>query len=304
MADFDSKLPIRALATDVTVEVANASGTTINPVEEFAQASTTSGQKGPLDQGAVTTAAPTYTTGTTNPLSLTTAGALRTDGSGATQPVSGTVTANIGTTGGLALDATLTGGTMKTKIVDAGGTNVATVSAAGAVKIDGSAVTQPVSAASLPLPTGASTEATLSALNGKFNSLGQKTMANSAPVVIASDQSAIPVTFSNTTVEVPQYNTASAVAANASNTQTYSPGSTISFDGVDASASGQMKIEIQYGTTGSEATKAVFFTSKGNLQLIWRLPNPVSITNTMSVKVIRTNMDNQAMDVYSTIQTH
>lgn len=57
----------------------------------------------------------------------------------------GTLTANIGTTNGLALDATLTGGTQKTKIVDSGGTNVATVSAAGAVKVDGSAVTQPVS---------------------------------------------------------------------------------------------------------------------------------------------------------------
>jgi len=56
-----------------------------------------------------------------------------------------TVTANIGTTNGLALDATLTGGTQKTKLVDSGGTYVATVSAAGAVKVDGSGVTQPVS---------------------------------------------------------------------------------------------------------------------------------------------------------------
>ena len=61
------------------------------------QASTSSGQKGPLLQAAVTTAAPTYTTAQTDPLSLTTAGALRVDGSGATQPVSGTVTANAGT---------------------------------------------------------------------------------------------------------------------------------------------------------------------------------------------------------------
>lgn len=36
---------------------------------------------------------------------------LKVDGSGVTQPVSGTVTANIGTSGSLALDATLTGGT-------------------------------------------------------------------------------------------------------------------------------------------------------------------------------------------------
>lgn len=58
------------------------------------------------------------------------------------------------------------------------------------------------------LPTGAATEATLSALaaedfatqttlaalNAKFGSLGQTTMTGSAPVVIASDQSAIPIT--------------------------------------------------------------------------------------------------------------
>jgi hypothetical protein len=47
--------------------------------------------------GAVTTAAPAYTTGQTDPISLTLAGALRVDGSGVTQPVSGAVTANAGT---------------------------------------------------------------------------------------------------------------------------------------------------------------------------------------------------------------
>lgn len=107
----------------------------------LAQASTTSGQFGTLAQGAVSTAAPSYTNGQTDPLSLTLAGALRTDSS---------------------------------------------------------AVTQPVSAASLPLPTGAATSAnqttansSLSSIDSKLNTLGQKTMANSVPVVIASDQSAI-----------------------------------------------------------------------------------------------------------------
>lgn len=74
---------------------------------------------------------------------------VRVDPTGTTtQPVSGAVTANAGTnlnTSALALDATLTGGSQKTKIVDTGGANVASVSAAGAVKVDGSAVTQPVS---------------------------------------------------------------------------------------------------------------------------------------------------------------
>jgi hypothetical protein len=50
--------------------------------------STTSGQTGNLDMAAVTSSSPAYTNGQTNPLSLTTAGALRIDGSAVTQPVS------------------------------------------------------------------------------------------------------------------------------------------------------------------------------------------------------------------------
>lgn len=45
--------------------------------DALAQGSTTSGQLGALVMGAVTTAAPTYTTATTNPLSIDTAGNLR-----------------------------------------------------------------------------------------------------------------------------------------------------------------------------------------------------------------------------------
>jgi len=51
----------------------------------------------------------------------------------------------------------------------------------------------------LPLPSGAATETTLTALltttafQARINTLGQKTMANSTPIVIASDQSALPV---------------------------------------------------------------------------------------------------------------
>lgn len=44
---------------------------------DYAQGSTTSGQLGPLIQGAVTTLAPTYVTGQTSPLGLTTSGEVR-----------------------------------------------------------------------------------------------------------------------------------------------------------------------------------------------------------------------------------
>lgn len=131
--------------------------------------------------------------------------ALKVDGSAVTQPVSGTVTANAGTnlnTSALALDATLTNATQKTKIVDTAGTNVASVSAAGAVKVDGSAVTQPVSGT---VTANAGTNLNTSALlldatfTGRINTQGQKTMAASTPVVLASDQSALPVSVNFST---------------------------------------------------------------------------------------------------------
>lgn len=207
-----------------------------------------------------------------------------TDGGGSIT-VDGTVTANIGTTGGLALDATLTGGAQRARVTDGvsdaavkpastaplatdpalvvaispnssvsttnasvgangaaapaastqvGGSDGAALQAARVFDLDTGAgaeydlgvsvrlpgaggsvaggtaanplrtdptgtTTQPVSAASLPLPAGAATEATLAgvlttaAFQARINTLGQKTSANSTPVVLASDQSAVPV---------------------------------------------------------------------------------------------------------------
>ena len=125
----------------------------------------------------------------------------------ATQPVSFTrlssgtdsVTANIGTTNGLALDITVGSLLKPSSTLSAVSTitNTVTVKAdtlvnqTNAFKVDGSAVTQPVSAVSLPLPTGAATESTLSSLSAKFSALGQATMAASVPVVLASNHSDI-----------------------------------------------------------------------------------------------------------------
>lgn len=61
------------------------------------------------------------------------------------------------------------------------------------------AVAVPVSAAALPLPTNAATEPTLASrladatFTGRINTFGQKAMAASTPMVIASDQTAVPV---------------------------------------------------------------------------------------------------------------
>ena len=64
---------------------------------------------------------------------------------------------------------------------------------ATAVKVDGSAVTQPISAAALPLPAGAATQTTLAAISAQLPaSLGAKATAASVAVNIASDQT-VPV---------------------------------------------------------------------------------------------------------------
>jgi hypothetical protein len=171
---------------------------------------------------------------------VTGSNALKVDGSAVTQPVSGTVaisggtitsitdsvavtgtvTANAGTnldTSALATSANQTNGNQQTQIVEGG--NTATVTASSALKVDGSAVTQPISAASLPLPTSASTSAlqttgnsTLSTISGQLPaSLGAKTTANSMAVNIASDQT---VSVSASSLPLP---TGAATSANQTN---------------------------------------------------------------------------------------
>lgn len=92
--------------------------------------------------------------------------ALLVDGSGATQPVSGTVTVTAatlplpsGASTAAKQPALGTAGTASADVITVQG-----VASMTALKTDGSAVTQPVSAAALPLPSGAATSAKQPAL--------------------------------------------------------------------------------------------------------------------------------------------
>lgn len=62
-------------------------------------------------------------------------------------------------------------------------------------KVDGSAVTQPVSNTNLDVAL--STRLADTTFTGRINTQGQKAMAASTPVVIASDQSSLPITISS-----------------------------------------------------------------------------------------------------------
>ncbi len=144
---------------------------------------------------------------------------------GTPQPVSGTVTVSGTVPVSLASQPLPTGaatsakqpslGVSGTPSVDvisvqgiAGGTPQSisgTVAVSGTVPVSGTvgiSGTVPMSLASQPLPTGASTEATSATrladatFTGRINTMGQKTMDASTPVTIASDQSPLAVTVS------------------------------------------------------------------------------------------------------------
>jgi hypothetical protein len=114
------------------------------------------------------------------------------------------------------------------------------------------ATTQPISAAALPLPTGAATEATLAgvlttaAFQARINTLGQKTMANSTPVVLASDQSAIPVTIGSSTT-----GTRSDVATNAASTTILAANASRRGASIFNDAGSSRILYIKMGTTAS-----------------------------------------------------
>jgi len=119
----------------------------------------------------------------------------------------------------------------------AGAASVNIQDGGNSITVDGAffQVTQPVSAAALPLPAGASTEATLATraaaaqfpaalIGGRLDTnsgawlgstaptVGQKTMANSLPVVVASDQAPVPVDPRATTLSVTVTGGANAIA--------------------------------------------------------------------------------------------
>jgi len=83
--------------------------------------------------------------------------------------------------------------------VDIGDVTVNNGAAGAAVNIQDGGNSITVDASSWPLPTGAATEATVATLllnstfNSRINTLGQKVMASSTPVVISSDQSTLPI---------------------------------------------------------------------------------------------------------------
>lgn len=214
------------LALDATVAKLNVS-----------QGTALGANTGPMIQGSVTTAAPTYTTGNINPISLTTAGAVRTDASGTTQPVSGTVA------------ATQSG----TWTVQPGNTANTT-----AWKVDGSAVTQPVSGTVTSNQGGAPWTVTGTGTAGTAATGVVTVQGIASMTALKTDSSATTQPVSGT------------VAATQSGTWTVQPGNTANTTAwkVDGSAvtqpvSGTVKAQLQ--TDGGSAISFGVATAANSL---------------------------------------
>lgn len=265
-ANAGTNLNTSALALETGGNLATIAGGLVT------QGSTTSGQKGGLELGAVTTSSPTYTNGQSSPITMTTAGAVRTDASATTQPVSGTVTSNAGTnlnTSALALEtggnlATIAGGVVSQGSTTSGQKGELTMGAvttssptytnaqsspitmttAGAVRTDASATTQPVSAASLPLPTGASTSA-------KQAALGTAGSASSDVITVQGVASMTPLVVSQVAGTVPSSTTLqSGATANGNGSTMTVTGYSTAMLHISSSVAGIFTINFEASTDG------------------------------------------------------
>jgi hypothetical protein len=109
--------------------------------------------------------------------------------------------------------------------------------------------------------------------------------------------------------EVNNYNTAAAVASAASSNHDYTVTAlnTLKLTQVWATASSKLKIQVQIETgvaSGVFNTVFVGFNSTANPNIQVPINEHIAVAAGVRVRVIRTNLDNQAQDVYSTISGH
>ena len=104
--------------------------------------------------------------------------------------------------------------------------------------------------------------------------------------------------------EVHNYNTASSIGSDATSNHDYTvAGTTFLLKQVIVSSSGGSKVEVQTGPVASLASIAVGFIPKEGGTLIIPIvpPREVPVTSTGTVRLIRTNRQGAAQDLYSTI---
>lgn len=110
-------------------------------------------------------------------------------------------------------------------------------------------------------------------------------------------------------VEINNYNTTAAVAAGASSNHDYTVTAalTLKLSQIHAAASGKMKVEVAVETgvaSGTFTTRFVKFNSTANPNIQIDIQEQITVAAGVRVRVIRTNLDLQPQDVYSTVCGH
>jgi hypothetical protein len=202
--------------------------------------------------------------------------------------------------------------------VDDGGTTLSIDDGGGAITVDGSVT---VSATDLDIRDLSHTQDSVAIGDGTdllaIDASGRASVSLDAVTVTAvpiskdgsanSETNPIYVKTVNTVVsgsEIHDYDTASAVAGDATDNHDYTvAGTTFLLKKIILSSSGGSKVEVQTGPVASLATKAVGFIAKegGTLQMEFNPPIEVPVTSTGTVRLIRTNRQGAAQDLYSTI---
>lgn len=118
-----------------------------------------------------------------------------------------------------------------------------------------------------------------------------------------SNSNPLPVTITDAVAgatEVLDFKQASAVAANASDTHTYTvtAGKSLKLAKIQATASGKIKVEIKFGAT----LKVVLFNSTAETNVEYEFKAPEAHAAGTTINVVITNLDKAAMDLYSTVE--
>jgi hypothetical protein len=326
MADFDAQLPVRALASEFTTSVSNAAFATINPAEDYGQGSTTSGQNGVLIQGATTTTAPLYTTGTSNPLSLDTSGNLRVTLASSVVNATGTLTNNnaapiadnLGVLPALAnaVHPTWTEGFQVLLSEDLSG-NLRVITGTGSTTaVTGNVTVVQPTGTNLHtvvdnFPADADALAQGSTTSGQLGALVMGAVTTVAPTYTTATTNPLSIDTSGnlrvaatltSPTSILTYFTDALVATSA--TVTHSVAGPTTLDHIHSAGSGMLKMTVAIGTTGSETDRWVGFTSSAGQDCEFDIENDYVIPAGQSVKVTLKNRDLAAQDLYLTFETH
>lgn len=230
--------------------------------------------------------APTLISGDMYSLSLTTSGAVRVDGSATTQPVSGTITANQGTSPWVE------------NLTQVGGSAIA--------------LGQTTMSASLPVAIASNQTALPSNITqiagsapSASNSLAVQISTGSAYV---SSSNPLPVVIDpqGAGTSVLDYKDASSIASGSSDNHDYTVtvGKTLHLQQIESSASGKAKMQLLVETgvaSGTFTTKVVQFNSTAAPNMTLRLQAEILVPAGVRVRVIMSNNDLLAQDLYSSI---